>query len=88
MPCPQASAGQASWDVDRLNDGHVRAIVSAIVLAQEELHQDVLQCVAAELERYRNPESDGVMGAFTIGDHVVVPGPRNMLKLVVTWAGL
>lgn len=38
-----ASLMQAGWNVDRLDEEHVvRDVVSELVLAQEELHRDVL----------------------------------------------
>ena len=65
-----ASAGQAGWDVDRLDDKRVKEMLTELVRAQEALHQDVLQRVVAERERSRKLESAGVLEAFAIGDCV------------------
>ena len=82
-----ASAGQAGWDVDRLDDKRVKEMLTELVRAQEALHQDVLQRVVAERERSRKSDSVGMLEAFAVGDYVLVARPRKVPKLVVIWTG-
>ena len=84
-----ASAGEAGWNVDRLDEESVRGMVAELVQTQEELHQEVLQRVAMERQRSRAiaSESAGVLEEFQVGDYVLVARPRKVPKLVITWTG-
>lgn len=51
-------------------------MVSELVQGKE-LHQDVLQRVAAERRRTRKSESTEAMEAFKVGEYVLVARPRR-----------
>ena len=85
-----ASSSGEEWNIDSLDVDQLQQQIQSIVLAQTDLHKQVLKKVESNRARQRSAASRGVLPEFSVGDYVLVARVRRSgvtPKLSSTWTG-